>query len=157
MPFPSLDPVIFEIGPFALRWYALAYIAGLMLGWRYVIMLSQSARLWPQGPPAGREAIDDLLIWITFGVILGGRLGYVIFYNPGYFLAHPGDILAVWQGGMAFHGGLLGVIVAIIIFAWRQDIPMLSLGDMVAAAVPIGLFFGRLANFINSELWGRVT
>ena len=154
MPFPSLDPVIFEIGPFALRWYALAYIAGLMLGWRYVIMLSQSARLWPQGPPAGREAIDDLLMWITFGVILGGRLGYVIFYNPGYFLAHPGDILAVWQGGMAFHGGLLGVIVAIIIFARRHDIPMLSLGDMVAAAVPIGLFFGRLANFINSELWG---
>ncbi|MEC7210282.1 MAG: prolipoprotein diacylglyceryl transferase, partial [Pseudomonadota bacterium] len=117
----------------------------------------QSARLWPQGPPAGREAIDDLLMWITFGVILGGRLGYVIFYNPGYFLAHPGDILAVWQGGMAFHGGLLGVIVAIIIFARRLDIPMLSLGDMVAAAVPIGLFFGRLANFINSELWGRVT
>ena len=157
MPFPSLDPVIFEIGPFALRWYALAYIAGLMLGWRYVIMLSQSARLWPQGPPAGREAIDDLLMWITFGVIFGGRLGYVIFYNPGYFLAHPGDILAVWQGGMAFHGGLLGVIVAIIIFARRHDIPMLSLGDMVAGAVPIGLFFGRLANFINSELWGRVT
>ena len=157
MPFPSLDPVIFEIGPFALRWYALAYIAGLMLGWRYVIMLSQSARLWPQGPPVCREAIDDLLMWVTFGVILGGRLGYVIFYNPGYFLAHPGDILAVWQGGMAFHGGLLGVIVAIIIFARRQDIPMLSLGDMVAAAVPIGLFFGRLANFINSELWGRVT
>ena len=156
MPFPSLDPVIFEIGPFALRWYALAYIAGLMLGWRYVIMLSQSARLWPQGRRRPRGD-DDLLMWITFGVILGGRLGYVIFYNPGYFLAHPGDILAVWQGGMAFHGGLLGVIVAIIIFARRHDIPMLSLGDMVAAAVPIGLFFGRLANFINSELWGRVT
>ena len=157
MPFPSLDPVIFEIGPFALRWYALAYIAGLMLGWRYVIMLSQSARLWPNGLPASREEIDDLLLWITFGVILGGRLGYVMFYNPGYFLAHPRDILAVWQGGMAFHGGLLGVIVAIIIFARRRAIAMLSLGDMVAAAVPIGLLFGRLANFINSELWGRVT
>lgn len=157
MPFPSLDPVIFEIGPFALRWYALAYIAGLMLGWRYVIVLSQSARLWPNGLPASREAIDDLLMWITFGVILGGRLGYVIFYNPAYFLAHPGDILAVWQGGMAFHGGLLGVIIAIIIFARRRNMSMLHIGDMVAAAVPIGLFFGRLANFINSELWGRVT
>jgi phosphatidylglycerol:prolipoprotein diacylglycerol transferase len=157
MPFPSLDPVIFEIGPFALRWYALAYIAGLMLGWRYVIMLSKSARLWPNGLPASREEIDDLLLWITFGVILGGRLGYVMFYNPGYFLAHPRDILAVWQGGMAFHGGLFGVIVAIIIFARRRAIAMLSLGDMVAAAVPIGLLFGRLANFINSELWGRVT
>ena len=141
MPFPSLDPVIFEIGPFALRWYALAYIAGLMLGWRYVIVLSQSARLWPNGLPASREAIDDLLMWITFGVILGGRLGYVIFYNPAYFLAHPGDILAVWQGGMAFHGGLLGVIIAIIIFARRRNMSMLHIGDMVAAAVPIGLFF----------------
>ena len=157
MPFPSLDPVIFEVGPFAFRWYALAYIIGLMLGWQYVIMLSQSARLWPNGLPARREEIDDLLLWITFGVILGGRLGYVMFYNPGYFLAHPRDILAVWQGGMAFHGGLLGVVVAIIIFARRRAIAMLSLGDMVAAAVPIGLLFGRLANFINSELWGRVT
>ena len=157
MPFPSLDPVIFEIGPFTLRWYALAYIAGLMLGSRYVIVLSQSKHLWPNGPPADREAIDDLLMWITIGVILGGRLGYVIFYNPRYFLAHPNDILAVWQGGMAFHGGLLGVIGAIIIFARRRDIPMLRLGDMVAAAAPIGLFCGRLANFINSELWGRVT
>ena len=157
MPFPSLDPIIFEIGPFALRWYALAYIAGLMLGWRYVIILSQSARLWPNGPLASREAVDDLLLWITFGVIIGGRLGYVIFYNPGYFIDNPSDIFAVWQGGMAFHGGLIGVIVAIIIFARRRDIPLLSIGDLVAAAVPIGLLFGRLANFINSELLGRVT
>ena len=127
-----------------------------MLGWRYVIMLSQSARLWPQGPPAGARRSTTCSCGSLLGHI-GGRLGYVIFYNPGYFLAYPGDILAVWQGGMAFHGGLLGVIVAIIIFARRHDIPMLSLGDMVAGAVPIGLFFGRLANFINSELWGRVT
>ena len=157
MPFPDIDPVIFQIGPFALRWYALAYIAGLLLGWRYVVLLARRSAIWPKQAPASEAQIDDLLLWVTLGVVLGGRLGYVTFYNTAYYAANPGDIIAVWQGGMSFHGGLLGVIVAVILFARRHAIALFSLGDMIAAAVPIGLFFGRLANFINSELWGRTT
>lgn len=157
MPFPDVDPIIFQIGPFALRWYALAYIAGLMIGYRYMARMAVNASLWPQQPPVSRENIDDLLLWVTLGVILGGRLGYVLFYNPSYYIAHPGQILAVWSGGMSFHGGAAGVIIALLLFARRKNLPALALGDMTAAAVPIGLLFGRLANFINSELWGRPT
>ena len=157
MPFPNIDPIIFEVGPFALRWYALAYMAGLILGWKYMVALTKRPALWPQGVPANDEQIDDLLLWVTLGVIVGGRLGYMLFYNAPYYLANPGAALAVWQGGMAFHGGALGVILAVIYFARKNKIPLLSLGDMVAITVPFGLLCGRLANFINGELWGRVT
>lgn len=158
MPFPKFDPIIFEIGPFALRWYALAYIAGLWLGWWLIKRSMRSPHIWhTQKPPATPDHIDDLLLWVTFGTILGGRLGYVLFYNPAYFFNNPSEILAVWQGGMSFHGGFLGVVIAVFLFARKHAIPILSLGDMVAATAPIGIFFGRLANFINSELWGRVT
>lgn len=157
MPFPNIDPVIFEIGPFALRWYSLAYIIGLVGGWKYIVKMTTTPALWAGKNPASEDDIDDLLLWVTLGVILGGRLGYVLFYNFGYYLSNPGSALALWQGGMSFHGGCFGVILAVIIFAYRRNIPILSLGDMVAASVPLGLLLGRLANFINGELWGRVT
>jgi len=148
--FPSIDPVAIEIGPFAIRWYALAYIAGILFGWRYVIHLTRR-------PPQvmDRAAIDDFVVWATLGIILGGRLGYVLFYKPGYYIANPLEVLFLWRGGMSFHGGLVGVILAIWLFARRHRIPFLTVGDVVAAATPIGLFFGRLANFINGELFGR--
>lgn len=148
--FPQIDPVAIEIGPLAIRWYALAYIAGILLGWRYALHLA--AR-----PPSvlTREALDDFVVWVTLGIILGGRLGYVFFYKPGYYLSHPLEALYVWQGGMSFHGGLVGVLLAIYLFARQRGIAVLALGDIVASVVPIGLFFGRLANFINGELFGR--
>jgi phosphatidylglycerol:prolipoprotein diacylglycerol transferase len=148
--FPAIDPYVFRIGGFGVRWYALAYIAGLLLGW--ALMRRMAART---SPWVSAEAVDDFLTWATLGVILGGRLGYVLFYKPLHYLHNPGEILQVWEGGMAFHGGLLGVVLAIILFARRRRIPVLHLGDLVCAVVPIGLFFGRLANFINGELWGR--
>ncbi len=164
MPFPNIDPVIFELGPLAIRWYSLAYIIGLVAGWKYIVRLTRNPALWGKGAlpnglatPATEDDIDDMLLWITLGVILGGRLGYVLFYNTSYYLANPGDALAVWQGGMSFHGGALGVIICVILFARKRAIPLLALGDMVAITAPLGLLFGRLANFINSELWGRVT
>ncbi|MFA7639714.1 MAG: prolipoprotein diacylglyceryl transferase [Parvibaculum sp.] len=157
MPFPNIDPVLIEIGPFAIRWYALAYIAGLVLGWRYVIHLVSTERLWQSEPPINRAGVDDMLLWVALGVILGGRIGYVLFYNPGYYAAHPVEILYVWQGGMSFHGGAAGVLVAIYLFSRARNIAFASLMDVTAAAATIGLFFGRIANFINSELWGRVT
>lgn len=156
--FPVIDPVLFEIGPFAIRWYALAYIAGLVGGWWYVRRLVQRPQLWPaSGAPYKREDIDDFLTWATLGVIIGGRLGYVAFYEPARFFADPITILQVWNGGMSFHGGLLGVIGAMILFARKRQASALSLFDIIGAAAPIGLFFGRLANFINGELWGRPT
>jgi phosphatidylglycerol:prolipoprotein diacylglycerol transferase len=156
--FPVIDPVLFEIGPFAIRWYALAYIAGLVGGWWYVRRLVQRPQLWPaSGAPYKPEDIDDFLTWATLGVIIGGRLGYVAFYEPARFLADPITILQVWNGGMSFHGGLLGVIGAMILFARKRQANALSLFDIIGAAAPIGLFFGRLANFINGELWGRPT
>jgi phosphatidylglycerol:prolipoprotein diacylglycerol transferase len=159
LPFPDIDPVLFSIRIFgielALRWYALAYIAGLLLGWRYVVWLVRRPALWGARPTMRPEQVDDLLTWMILGVILGGRLGYVLFYQPAYFAANPGQILAVWQGGMSFHGGFLGVAAGVVGFALRNGLPILSVGDAVAAAAPIGLFFGRLANFINAELWGR--
>jgi phosphatidylglycerol:prolipoprotein diacylglycerol transferase len=150
--FPQIDPVLLQLGPFAIRWYALAYIAGLLLGWRY--MLSLNAR---RAELTTTEVIDDLLVWTIVGIILGGRLGYVLFYNLPYYSANPLQALAVWQGGMSFHGGLLGVTVAMIWFARRRRLELLRLSDLVSCAVPLGLFFGRIANFINGELYGRVS
>ncbi len=148
--FPTIDPVLIEFGPFVIRWYALAYIAGLVLGWVYMRWLVERP-----GWQLTKVDLDDLLLYVTLGVVLGGRLGYVLFYHPVFYLNHPEEILAVWQGGMAFHGGLGGVLVAMALFAYRRKIPFLEVGDAVAAAVPIGLFFGRIANFINGELFGR--
>lgn len=150
IPFPAIDPVLVEFGPFVIRWYALAYITGILLGWRY--MLSLAAR--QTGGPNARD-IDDVVVWATLGTVLGGRLGYVLFYKPAYFLANPEAVLFVWQGGMSFHGGLLGVLAAVTLFARRRGIGLPGLADLVACAAPIGLFLGRLANFINGELWGR--
>jgi phosphatidylglycerol:prolipoprotein diacylglycerol transferase len=152
IPFPAIDPVLIEIGPFALRWYALAYVAGLLVGWRYLrrVVARPGWRLAP-------DAIDDLLFNATLGVLLGGRLGYVLFYQPGYYLERPWEVLYVWQGGMAFHGGLLGVVVACLVTARQHRVHPFEVGDAAAVAAPIGLFFGRLANFVNGELYGRVS
>lgn len=157
VPFPEIDPVLIQIGPFAIRWYALAYIAGLLLGWRYLMRLADTPTIWGGKSPFTRDQADDLLLWVALGVILGGRLGYVLFYNPVFYLYNPGDIIAVWNGGMSFHGGFLGVVLAIYLFARKHAIPLWSLADGAAAVAPIGILFGRLANFINSELWGRTT
>jgi phosphatidylglycerol:prolipoprotein diacylglycerol transferase len=150
--FPAIDPVALEIGPFALRWYALAYIAGIVLGW---LLARRLAALAPQA--ATRDQLDDLVTWVTLGIILGGRFGYVLFYRPGYYVTAPWEALYVWQGGMSFHGGMLGVALAVLWYARRQRLDPLVLADRVAPVAPIGLFLGRLANFANGELWGRVT
>lgn len=152
IPFPMIDPTLIEIGPFAIRWYALAYIAGIVIGWRV-------ARALVQRSPAvaTAEQVDDFVTWVTLGIILGGRLGYVLFYRPGYYVTAPWEALYVWQGGMSFHGGALGVIAALFLFARKYGIDWVAFADRIVCVVPIGLFFGRLANFINGELWGRVT
>lgn len=158
MPFPDFDPVLIHIGPFAIRWYALAYVAGILLGWRYAAMILRKASLWTRRPaPMTTVQLDDLILWITLGVIIGGRLGHTLFYTPELIWRDPLEILKVWHGGMSFHGGALGVLFALIVFAWRNRLDALQLGDVIAAATPIGLFFGRIANFINGELWGRPT
>ena len=150
LPYPDIKPEIFSIGPFAIRWYALAYIAGLLIGWQIM------RRVCTQPPRVlSPQKIDDFLLWAAIGVILGGRLGYVLFYKPSFFLQNPLQILTLWEGGMSFHGGLLGVIVAILAFSWKNGITPFLLSDMMAIVTPIGLFFGRIANFINGELWGR--
>lgn len=157
LPFPALDPVIVAIGPFAIRWYALAYIAGLLLGWLYARALVRRPALWGGRAIPSENDLDDMLVYCALGVILGGRLFYVLFYNLEFFLANPAEIPAIWRGGMSFHGGLVGCLVALIVLAKTKKIPLLSFADIASAVVPIGLFFGRLANFINAELWGRVT
>jgi phosphatidylglycerol:prolipoprotein diacylglycerol transferase len=158
LPFPDFDPVLVQIGPFAIRWYALAYVAGILLGWRYVAGLIKRDDLWgPRGAPATNPQIDDLILWITLGVILGGRLGHVFFYTPELIWTDPLEIVKVWNGGMSFHGGTIGVVIAVIAFARANRIDMFRLGDAIAGAIPIGLFFGRIANFVNGELWGRPT
>lgn len=157
LPFPKIDPIAFAIGPLAIRWYALAYIAGILLGWLYVRRIVADDALWNGQPRPSQAEIDDFITWVTVGIVVGGRLGYVLFYAPGYFLSHPLEIFMLWQGGMSFHGGLLGPIVAMILFSRGRDFPTLTLFDLAASAAPIGLFFGRVANFINGELWGRVT
>ncbi|MDR3438479.1 prolipoprotein diacylglyceryl transferase [Telmatospirillum sp.] len=148
--FPDIDPAIIRIGPIAIRWYALAYIAGLIGGWKYTKWLV--AR-----PPFAMkpDQVDDFLVWATAGVVLGGRLGYVLFYKPLYYLNNPLEAFMVWQGGMSFHGGALGVIIAIVLYSRRHGLNLLSVGDTICAVVPLGLFFGRIANFINGELFGR--
>ncbi|MFI4935608.1 MAG: prolipoprotein diacylglyceryl transferase [Caulobacterales bacterium] len=174
MQFPDFDPAIFTIpalhlgalslGPFPIRWYALAYIAGILLGWRYCASLVKTPKLWgARGPTATPLQIDDLVLWITLGVILGGRIGYICFYmlvNAGQraeLFANPLEVFEVWKGGMSFHGGMLGVGVALLLFARANRIDFLLLGDLMAPCEPIGQFFGRIANFINGELWGRPT
>jgi phosphatidylglycerol:prolipoprotein diacylglycerol transferase len=158
IPYPKIDPVALPFGPFSIKWYGLAYIAGLLLGWLYIKRLLGQNSLWPQGkPPFAQRDTDDLLIYVAAGVLLGGRLGHVLFYDPLHYLSQPLNILAVWKGGMSFHGGLIGTILAIVLFARRVGANPWSVLDACAAAVPIGLFFGRLANFINGELWGRPT
>ncbi|WP_177213221.1 prolipoprotein diacylglyceryl transferase [Celeribacter neptunius] len=158
--FPELSPVLFEInlGPihFALHWYALAYIGGFLIGWGLILRALKTTRLWPDDtPPMQRAEFEDLLTWLILGVILGGRLGYVLFYKPAYYLAHPVEIPMVWQGGMAFHGGFLGVIIAAFLWGRKHHKPLLSLGDLLAMATPVGLLLGRIANFVNAELWGK--
>ena len=162
IPYPRIDPEIFSITiggfEFALRWYALAYIAGLVIGWRLMVMLMRRPHLWPgDRAPMKPEEPEALLTWMILAVILGGRLGYVLFYNPAYFAQNPLDILKVWQGGMSFHGGFLGVIIATVLWCRRNGVPLWQTADAIALAAPVGLFFGRIANFINGELWGRVT
>ncbi len=157
LPFPAINPVLIHLGPLAVRWYALAYIVGILAGWIYARAIIRSERLWGGAAPLTALDFDDFIIWITLGIVLGGRSGYVLFYDLPLFAAHPLQILALWNGGMSFHGGVLGCIVAIVLFALHRRIPILSLGDVSTAVAPIGLFLGRIANFINGELWGRPT
>ncbi|WP_010137968.1 prolipoprotein diacylglyceryl transferase [Oceanicola sp. S124] len=160
IPFPDISPEIFSIQlfgmEFALRWYAMAYLVGILLGYVLARAALGRARLWPHATaPMRREQLDDLVTWLILGVIIGGRLGFVLFYQPGYYLSHPLEILQVWNGGMAFHGGFLGVCVAALVFCRRNAIPLGQTADMLALAAPAGLMLGRIANFINAELWGR--
>ena len=155
LPFPDFDPVLIQIGPLAIRWYALAYIGGIVLGWIYARALIKNERLWGGPAPITLTQMDDFILWVTVGIIVGGRTGYVLFYNLPFFMQHPAAIFMLWEGGMSFHGGFLGCVVAVMWFARKNGIPILSLGDIVTAVGPIGLFLGRLANFINGELWGR--
>jgi phosphatidylglycerol---prolipoprotein diacylglyceryl transferase len=168
IPFPDLDPAVFTIpafelagltiGPLALRWYALAYIFGLLLGWRYMVWAINQNPLWTSGQLRPNTLqLDDYLFYATLGVILGGRLGYVLFYSTDLIWKNPLEVFAIWHGGMSFHGGLLGVVIATVLFARANKIPLFTLGDLVALAAPIGLLFGRIANFINAELYGRQT
>jgi phosphatidylglycerol:prolipoprotein diacylglycerol transferase len=153
--FPVFNPIAVQIGPFAIRWYALAYIVGIVAGWIYARALVKNERLWAGEVPINLAQLDDFILWVTIGIIVGGRTGYVLFYNLAFFIQHPAEILELWKGGMSFHGGFLGCVAAVMVFARRNNISILSLGDITTAVAPIGLLLGRLANFINSELWGR--
>ena len=156
--FPDIDPVIVQLGPIAIRWYGLGYVVGILFAWWYSRRIVSTPRLWTADTPAMKPAdIDDFLLWAALGVVLGGRLGYVLFYDLDRYLSEPAAIFAVWSGGMSFHGGMLGVIVAMVLFARSRGIHVWSLFDTIAAGVPVGLGVVRVANFINSELWGRVT
>ncbi|ANT60639.1 prolipoprotein diacylglyceryl transferase [Salipiger sp. CCB-MM3] len=162
IPFPPLSSEVFSISAFgmefALRWYALAYIVGIIIGWRIAVAAVKRARLWPADtPPMSPAQVEQLLTWVILGIILGGRLGFVLFYQPAYYLTHPAEILMVWHGGMSFHGGFLGVLIGFLGFCLKNRIPLGSTADMLAISVPPGLFLGRLANFVNGELWGRPT
>ena len=162
LPFPDISPEIFSISlfgmEFALRWYALAYIVGILLGWRIVVAAARTPRLWRDGRAVMTPAqIEDFLFWVILGVILGGRLGYVLFYQPGFYLSNPLRILQLWEGGMSFHGGAIGVILAAVLYTRRHGLPFVPTGDLVVLGLAPGLFLGRLANFINAELWGRPT
>lgn len=151
LPFPAIDPVAVAIGPIAIRWYALAYIAGLLIGWWSLVRLEKRTN-----GPLDARLIDDFFVWAVVGVVAGGRIGYVLFYNLPFYLEHPAQILKVWEGGMSFHGGMLGVIAAVFLFAFKRGLHPFVLGDRIVTVVPIGLFFGRIANFVNGELFGRI-
>jgi phosphatidylglycerol:prolipoprotein diacylglycerol transferase len=153
--FPVFDPIAISFGWFAIRWYALAYIGGIVLGWIYARSLLRSEKLWGGPAPISLVQLDDFILWVTIGIILGGRTGYVLFYNLPFFIQHPLEIFELWKGGMSFHGGFMGCVVAVIWFARTNKVSILSLGDITTAVGPIGLFLGRIANFINGELWGR--
>lgn len=153
--FPVFNPVAIQLGPFAVRWYALAYITGIVLGWLYARAILKNERLWGGPAPISLAQLDDFILWVTLGIILGGRTGYVLFYNLPFFIAHPAEIFELWNGGMSFHGGFLGCVAAVIWFCRVNKLPILSLGDLTTAVGPMGLFLGRIANFINGELWGR--
>ena len=162
IPFPDISPELFSIDVFgfelALRWYALAYIVGILIGWRLVVRAVKAPHLWAKNTAVMTPTqVEDLLTWVIIGVILGGRFGYVLFYQAGYYLENPMQVLKVWQGGMSFHGGLIGVVLAGLIYTQKHKIPKLSAADVMALGVPPGLFLGRIANFINAELWGRPT
>lgn len=162
LPFPDISPEIFSISlfgmTFALRWYALAYIVGILIGWRIVVRAVSRPALWPDNTPVmTKQQVEDLLFWVILGVILGGRIGYVLFYQPGYFLANPFDALRIWEGGMSFHGGAIGVVLAGYLYTKRHGFSPISTGDMICLGLAPGLFLGRIANFINAELWGRQT
>jgi phosphatidylglycerol---prolipoprotein diacylglyceryl transferase len=162
IPFPDIGPEVFSISiggmTFALRWYALAYIAGIVIGWRIILAAVRRPALWPHDrAPMTPSQVEDFLTWAVIGIIAGGRLGYTLFYQPGYYLSHPIEILYVWQGGMSFHGGFLGIVAAGLWFCRRNGIPPLELADALAIAAPAGIMLGRLANFVNAELWGRPT
>lgn len=156
MPYPEIDPILVQIGPLAIRWYALAYVGGILLGWRYAASLLKNPNIWVRRPaPITVEQMDDLILWIAIGVIAGGRLGYILFYSTDMIWRDPLGILRTWEGGMSFHGGVIGVSIAMVAFAWRNKVDLLRIADVVAPAYPIGHFLGRCANFINGELWGR--
>jgi phosphatidylglycerol---prolipoprotein diacylglyceryl transferase len=157
IPYPHIDPVLVHIGPFPIRWYALAYIFGILLGWAYARRIVRSEKLWGGKAPFTTQDFDDFILWVTLGIIIGGRTGYVLFYNLPVFAAHPLQIFELWTGGMSFHGGFAGCVAAVFLFARSRGISVLSLGDVTCAVGPIGLFLGRMANFINGELWGRPT
>jgi phosphatidylglycerol:prolipoprotein diacylglycerol transferase len=157
LPYPRFDPVLVSFGPFAIRWYALAYIAGILLGWLYARAVIANQRWWGGPAPLTVADYDDFVLWVTLGIILGGRIGYVLFYNFELFREQPIEMLKVWNGGMSFHGGFLGCVLAVGLFAWKRGISFLSLGDITCAVGPIGLLLGRIANFVNGELWGRPT
>ena len=158
LPFPDIDPVIVRVGPLAIHWYGLGYVVGILFAWWYARRLVGNGRLWAGGQsPVSATDIDDFLIWAAAGVVLGGRIGYILFYDFARYVQNPADILAVWRGGMSFHGGLAGVTVAMILFARRRGFSAWSLFDIIAAGVPVGFGLVRVANFVNSELWGRTT
>ncbi|MBF0308559.1 MAG: prolipoprotein diacylglyceryl transferase [Magnetococcales bacterium] len=150
--FPQIDPILVQVGPLAVRWYGVMYSLTFLGGW--FLLLRRARRFQPHLHP---DLLGDLLVWIILGVILGGRLGYILFYQPAFYLEHPGNIFHIWEGGMSFHGGLLGVVTAIVGFSWRRGIPPLVIGDLVAPISPLGLLLGRIGNFINGELWGRAS
>jgi phosphatidylglycerol:prolipoprotein diacylglycerol transferase len=155
IPFPAFDPVLISFGPVAIRWYALAYIVGILLGWLYARTIIKREKLWGGPPPMTSTDYDDFVLWVTLGIILGGRIGYVLFYNPSYFAENPLESVELWKGGMSFHGGFIGCVLAVVLFARHRGLSILSLGDVTCAAGTIGIFLGRIANFINGELWGR--
>ncbi|MET0258192.1 MAG: prolipoprotein diacylglyceryl transferase [Methylobacterium sp.] len=155
IPFPAIDPVAIALGPITIKWYALAYIAGLVGGWYYARRLVAADSLWGVVRRPKLADVDDLIVWVALGVVLGGRIGYVLFYNLPMYLDDPSEILAIRNGGMSFHGGFLGAIFALLLFAWKRDLNGYTMLDLAAVVTPIGLFFGRIANFVNGELWGR--